>query len=154
MKPKQELVKQVKALLWGRGQEALEIAKQALLQEKVEFVPLQVALRYFMEEFWVDVLHPALISLACEAVGGSTDATTQIGAAVVLLAGGADVHDDIIDQSTIKDTKPTVFGKFGKDIAILVGDALLFKGLYMLHEACEQLPENQKSGGWYIILDE
>jgi geranylgeranyl pyrophosphate synthase len=144
MVPKKELIKKVKALLWARGQKSLQIAKQAILQEKIEFEPLQVALRYFIEEFWEDVMHPALLSLACEVVGGNPDATTHVAAAIVLLAGGADVHDDIIDQSTIKDSKPTVLGKFGKDIAILVGDALLFRGLYLLHEACEALPKNQK----------
>jgi heptaprenyl diphosphate synthase len=144
MVPANELIDQVRALLWAKGEKSLETAKQLILQEKMEFKPLQEALRYFMEEFWEDVLHPALLSLACEAVNGNPDTTTQIGAAIVLLAGGADVHDDIIDQSIIKDTKPTVFGKFGKDIAILVGDALLFKGLYVLHEACEPLPNNQK----------
>ena len=144
MAPTNELIEKVKRLLWAKGEKSLETAKQLILQEKMEFEPLQEALRYFMEEFWEDVLHPALLSIACEAVGGNPDATTQIGAAVVLLAGGADVHDDIIDQSIIKDTKPTVFGKFGKDIAVLVGDALLFNGLYMLHEACEPLPQNQK----------
>jgi geranylgeranyl diphosphate synthase type I len=144
MAPKESLIKQVKTLLWTRGQKALEVAKQAILQEKIEFEPLREALHYFMEEFWEDVLHPALLSLACEAVGGNPDATTNVGAAMVLIAGGADIHDDLIDQSTTKDSKPTVLGKFGKDIAILVGDALLFKGLYTLHEACEALQKSQK----------
>ena len=139
-----ELIGQVRTLLLEKGEKALETAKQLILQEKIEFAPIQEALRYFMEEFWEDVLHPALLALACESVGGNADATTHIGAAMVLLAGGADVHDDIIDQSTIKDTKPTVFGKFGRDIAVLVGDALLFEGLYVLHEACEPLPDYQK----------
>jgi geranylgeranyl diphosphate synthase type I len=144
MTPANELTEQVKALLWAKGEKSLETAKQLILKEKMESEILHEALRYFMEEFWEDVLHPALLVLACEAVGGNPDTTTQIGAAVVLLAGGADVHDDIIDQSVIKDTKPTVFGKFGRDIAVLVGDALLYKGLYVLHEACELLPKNQK----------
>jgi geranylgeranyl diphosphate synthase type I len=144
MVPANGLIEKVKSLLWAKGEKSLETAKQLILQEKMEFEPLQEALRYFMEEFWEDVLHPALLVIACEAVGGNPDATTHIGAAIVLLAGGADVHDDIIDQSRIKDTKPTVFGKFGKDLAVLVGDALLFKGLYLLHEACEPLPQNQK----------
>ena len=144
MAPANELIEEVKSLLWAKGEKSLETARQLILQEKLDFEPLQKALSYFMEDFWEDVLHPALLVIACEAVGGKADAATQIGAAVVLLAGGADVHDDIIDQSTIKDTKPTVLGKFGKDLAVLVGDALLFKGLYVLHEACEPLPQNQK----------
>jgi len=54
------------------------------------------------------------------------------------------MHDDVIDQSTVKDSKPTVYGKFGKDLSLLVGDTLLFKGLYALHEACEALTNAQK----------
>ncbi|UCE15499.1 MAG: polyprenyl synthetase family protein, partial [Candidatus Bathyarchaeota archaeon] len=49
-----------------------------------------------------------------------------------------DIHDDIIDQSKTKDSRPTVLGKCGKDIALLAGDALLFKGLTLLHEAVEK----------------
>jgi len=144
MAPKKKLIEQVAELLKKRGQRALELAKESILQENIEFELLQEALRYFMEEVWEDVLHPALLSLACEAVGGNPESTTHVGVALVLLAGGADVHDDIIDQSTIKDSKQTVFGKFGTDITLLVGDALLFKGLYVLHDACETLPRNQK----------
>jgi geranylgeranyl pyrophosphate synthase len=79
------------------------------------------------------------VSLAWEAVGGKEYSTTRIGAALVLLAGGADIHDDLIDQSIVKEPKQTVFGKFGKDIAILAGDAFLLKGLYLLHDACQVL---------------
>lgn len=144
MKTKKKLMKQVKRLLKERGQKALEIARQSVLQEKIEYEPINEALRYFMEEIWLEVPHPALLSLTCEAVGGNPDATANIGAAIAVLAGAADIHDDIIDQSLTKDAKPTIFGKFGRDIALLAGDALLFKGLMMLHETCEPLSKDQK----------
>jgi len=137
-------MEKVKSFLKEKGQKALEIAKQSVLQEKIECESLKEALRYFMEEIWLNVPHPALLSLTCEAVGGNPDSIANIGAAIALLAGAADIHDDIIDQSLIKDGKETVFGKFGKDIALLAGDALLFKGLMMLHEACKQFPKKQK----------
>jgi geranylgeranyl pyrophosphate synthase len=143
MASKANLIVQVRDLLWERGREGLEMARQSILQEKLPFQPLEEALRFFILN-WEDVLHPAMLSLACEAVGGNPAETTRVSAALVLLAGGADVHDDVIDQSTIKDSKPTVYGKFGKDLAVLVGDALLFKGLYELHKACETLPNPQK----------
>jgi geranylgeranyl pyrophosphate synthase len=125
------------------GQKAFEMAKNAILQEKNIYERVYEALRYFMEESWYDVQHPALISLACEAVGGNPNDTTQIGAAMVLLAGAADIQDDIIDKSKTKGSKQTVFGKFGKDITLLAGDVLLFKGLTLLHEACKRLPKSQ-----------
>lgn len=143
MPAQEKLMKQTITILRDRGQEALELAKQSVLQEEIAFKPLQEALRYFMDD-WQDVLHPALLSLACEAVGGNPSSTIKIGAAIVLLAGGADIQDDIIDQSTSKGTKLTVFGKFGQDIALLAGDALLLKGTYLLHEACETLSKTKK----------
>lgn len=144
MSPHKSLVKQMQIILEKRSRDALKIAKQTMLQETITFMPAREALRYFLEEVWFDEMHPGLISLACEAVGGNPAITGRLGAAMVLLAGSADIHDDIIDQSKMKYDKSTVFGKFGADIAILVGDALLFEGLYILHESCEQLSKDQK----------
>ena len=143
MATEKSLVLQARDLLYERGQKGLDKAREIMLQEKIPYAPLQEAVEYFMIS-WQDVLHPALLSLSCEAVGGKPEITTSVAAALVLLAGGADLHDDIIDQSVVKDSKPTVFGKFGKDLTILAGEVLLFKGLYVLHEACETLPTEQK----------
>jgi geranylgeranyl pyrophosphate synthase len=139
-----KLMEQVRIILRKYGQKAFKIAKNFVLQERTLYEPVYEALRYFMEESWLDFQHPALISLTCEAVGGDPNTTTPIGAAFVLLAGAADIHDDIIDKSKIKNSKPTIFGKFGKEIALLAGDALLFKGLILLHKACEKLPHKTK----------
>lgn len=143
MVPKKKLVEQVTELLKERAHKALQLAKKSALREDLNFPPLKNAMHYFIED-WLHASHPTLLSLTCEAVGGDPNATTRTAAALVLIAGAADVHDDIIDQSTTKDARPTVFGKFGRDITILLGDALLFKGLLMLHEACEPLMEDQK----------
>ncbi len=142
------LMQKVGEILRERGCAAVELAKAAVLEEQVEYMPLMDALLYFIEG-WNDVLHPALVSLACETVGGKPEATTKVGAALVLLAGGADIHDDVIDESAIKGSKQTVFGKFGKDIAVLVGDALLLDGIYLLHDACKDLEVTKKNA----ILD-
>ena len=143
MGTEKKLVLQARALLYEWGQKGLDLARKIMNEEKIPYEPLKVAIDYFMSS-WEDVLHPALLSLSCEAVGGNPEVTINVAAAMVLLAGGADLHDDIIDQSVVKDSKPTVFGKFGKDLTVLTGETLLFKGLYALHEACETLPKNQK----------
>ena len=150
MADKQKLVVQARDLLYKRGQEGLDLSRKLILEEKIPYEPLQEAVQYFMSS-WEDVLHPALLGLSCEAVGGKAEKTTDIAAAFVLLAGGADLHDDIIDGSALKDSKPTVFGKFGKDLTVLAGDALLFKGLYVLHEACLSLSENQRESILQLI---
>lgn len=143
-KHKKKLAEQALLLFAKRGRTAFEAAKEAILQEKITYKPVHDALQYFMQEIWFGVQHPALISLTCEAVGGDPKETTSIGAATVLLAGAADIHDDIIDQSKTKGSKLTVFGKFGRDLALLTGDALLFEGLMLLHEACEKFPKRKR----------
>lgn len=143
MLPEEKMMEQVKTLLIKRSKKAVEQARQVILQENIKNETLHEALRYFMEEFWYDASHPSLLSLSCEAVGGDTNATIDVGTAFVLLAGAADIHDDVIDQSLNKD-KMTVFGKFGKDIAIISGNVLWLKGMLMLEEACESFPEEKK----------
>jgi geranylgeranyl pyrophosphate synthase len=134
-----------RALIKERGEKAYEIAKRAILEEKIMNKRIYDALHFFMEEVWFDFQHPALLSLTCEAVGGDPNVTTHVGAAMVLLAGSADIHDDIIDESKIKGIKPTVYGKFGKDIALLTGDALMFKGITTMYDACEKLHEETRN---------
>jgi geranylgeranyl pyrophosphate synthase len=56
-----------------------------------------------------------------------------------------------MDKSLAKESKLTVFGKFGKDIAILAGDVLLLKGIYLLHEACKTLPKQADENIFDII---
>jgi len=134
----EEMMEQVQKILEERGRKALEMARQTILQEEIECKEVREALKYFMTEYWHDVARPALLSLACESVGGNPDITTPIAIPMTLISGAIDIHDDIIDQSKVKGSRPTVLGKFGKDIALLVGDALLFKGFTLIHEAVEK----------------
>ncbi|MGQ9460663.1 MAG: polyprenyl synthetase family protein, partial [Candidatus Bathyarchaeaceae archaeon] len=136
----EETMEQVQKILEERGRKALEMARNEILQEKIECKEVREALQYFMTEYWHDVARPALLSLACEAVGGDPDITTPIAIPMTLISGAIDIHDDIIDQSEKKKSKPTVLGKYGKDIALLTGDALLFKGLTLLQEAKKRIP--------------
>jgi geranylgeranyl pyrophosphate synthase len=134
----EELTLQLMALLHERGKEALELAKKTVLEENIESTEAQEALKYFMTECWRDVTRPGLVSLVCEAVGGDPKATTPVAVSITLISGALDIHDDIIDQSETKGSRPTVYGKFGKDIALLAGDALLFEGFTALYKAVEK----------------
>jgi len=134
----EEVSKKLLKLLEERGKKALEMARKTVLEEKIESKEVHEALKYFMNEFWHDVTRPALLSLGCEAVGGDPDITTPIAIPITLISGATGIHDDIIDQSKTKGPRPTVLGKFGQDIALLVGDALLFKGFNMLYKAVEK----------------
>jgi geranylgeranyl pyrophosphate synthase len=147
-KGKKKLAERMDILLTKKGAEAYQKAKEIILNEKFECEIIREAILFFMQE-WHEIKHPGLLSVACESVGGDPNSVNDVGAALVFLLGSAHIHDDIIDQSKSKEGKPTVYGKFGKDIALLVGDALLFEGLILLHKFCEKLPTHKKE----IILN-
>jgi len=147
----EEAMKQIQKIFKKRGKKALEIAKKEILKENIECKAVKEALTYFMNEYWIDYSRPALLSMACEAVGGDPELTTSIAVPMILLSGAVDIHDDIIDQSTEKRGKPTVYGKFGSDIALLVGDALLFKGFTFLYEGNGKLPHEKMTAIVNII---
>jgi len=140
---RKKLAEEARIILTKRSEAAYEKAKKIILSEKIKCKLIQDAIRHFMLE-WQDVQHPGLLSLACEAVGGNPNSANDVGAALLFLLGGAHIHDDVIDQSKYKGGKPTVYGKFGRDIALLVGDAFLFEGLTFLHQFCERFPENKR----------
>jgi geranylgeranyl diphosphate synthase type I len=139
-----DVINQVQEMLKERGKKALEMARKTVLEEKIESEEVSEALKYFITDYWHDVARPALLSIVCEAVGGDPNVTIPIAIPMSLISGAIDIHDDIIDQSESKGTRPTVFGKFGKDIALLVGDALLFKGFNLLQQAVEKGVSTEK----------
>lgn len=124
---------QMQKLFEERGTKALELARKAILEEKIESKEVKDALQFFMKR-WRDVARPGLLSIVCQSVGGNPEDTTDVAIPLILIAGATDIHDDIIDESKTKYDQPTVYGKFGKNIAILTGDALFFKGLSTLNK--------------------
>ena len=149
-----EMAEQAEKLLEERGKEALEMARNEVLQEQFESKEVQEALGYFMTEYWHDVTRPALMSLVCEAVGGNSDKVTPVAVSMILISGAIDIHDDIIDESKTKGSRPTVLGKFGRDTALLIGDALLFKGFTLLSKAIEKGLSREKVSLIITIIKE
>jgi geranylgeranyl diphosphate synthase type I len=139
----ERLLKDVEKILAKRGKKALEIVRREVLEEKIECKEACEALHYFIIEYWHDLARPTLLSLCCEAVGGNPDATVPFAVSLSLISGALDIHDDIIDQSKTKYGRPTVYGKYGKEIALLAADALLFKGFTLLQKACMQIPDEK-----------
>lgn len=126
-------------ILGIKSRKALEIAKQQLLLDKTESEKLCQALEYYAKN-WDDTLHPGMIAVVCEAVGGDVEESLWMQVAMLFLTAAIDIHDDIIDGSQIKNGKYTVFGKFGKDVTLLVGDGIMMKGMTMLHKYGRKFP--------------
>jgi geranylgeranyl pyrophosphate synthase len=119
--------KVIVADLQRRSEKGLHFAKQMLQAEKMEHPKLRGALEHYLAN-WRDFTHPGLFSLACETVGGDPDAVVPAQAALAMMAAAFDIQDDIIDKSKVKLNAPTVYGKFGVEMAILLGNAFLIEG--------------------------
>ncbi len=87
-----------------------------------------------VKKYWKDSFRPALTSLSCEAVGGEPEMASETGLMFTLASSGFGVHDDILDRSANKHLRNTIFGLYGVDSALLVGDLLIVKAWSVIHE--------------------
>jgi len=133
-KKQEKFIKKILKVLKQKSKKSLEIARETILKENIKSEEVRKALNYYAKNF-LEPTPSAFLALVCEAVSHDAKDTSLIGASLTLLVGAVDIHDDIIDQSTVKNGRQTVFGKFGKEIALLVGDAFLFGGFILLHKA-------------------
>ncbi len=85
-------------------------------------------------------LRPAMVLLACEAVGRDTKKAIPAAVAVELFHNYTLVHDDIIDMDSTRRGKPTVHTIWGEGKAIIAGDMLFSKSLEMITK-CRCSPE-------------
>jgi geranylgeranyl pyrophosphate synthase len=77
-------------------------------------------------------------------VGGDPDDVLPTQAAIAMMAAAFDLHDDIIDKSATKYKIPTVYGKFGAELALLLGNAFLIEGLKVFADSTTILPKEQE----------
>jgi len=129
--------------LQRRSEKGLAFAKQMLLAEKMEHPKLRGALEHYLT-YWRDFTHPGLFSLACETVDGDPDAVVPAQAALAMMAAAFDIQDDVIDKSKVKPNAPTVYGKFGVEMAILLGNAFLIEGFKLLVDTAKMFPREKE----------
>lgn len=72
-------------------------------------------------------LRPVIALLSCEAVGGLAQDAMPYGVALELIHTFTLVHDDFMDNDEERRGLPAVHTLYGKDTAILAGDALFAK---------------------------
>lgn len=79
-------------------------------------------------------VRPLLTLAACEAVGGDWRTALPAAVAVELLHTYSLVHDDLpcMDDDDLRRGRPTVHVRYGENVAVLVGDALLTESFVVL----------------------
>jgi len=88
----------------------------------------------FIAKNWRNPLTPAMMRLSCEAVGGQPEETHEAALAMNLMSLSFYIWDDIIDKAHFKLFKPTLFGKFGEDTALIIGGLASAKAFSILNQ--------------------
>lgn len=79
-------------------------------------------------------LRPMLLMLACGIFTDDTSAAMPTAAAVEVFHNFTLLHDDIMDNAALRRGKPSVHAKWGGNVAILSGDAMLISAYQLLSE--------------------
>lgn len=80
-------------------------------------------------------IRPTLCLLACEAVGGNVERAVPVAVGIELLHAFTLVHDDVMDNTPVRRTRPTVQAIWGDGVAITAGDALFALALKAILQA-------------------
>ena len=84
-------------------------------------------------------LRPMLLTLACGIFSDDIQKALPAAAAVEVFHNFTLLHDDIMDNAAVRRGKPSVFAKWGQNVAILSGDAMLICAYRLLSGISPQL---------------
>jgi octaprenyl-diphosphate synthase len=79
-------------------------------------------------------LRPALLLLACRALGHQGEARYRLAAVVEFIHTATLLHDDVVDESGLRRGRSTANAAFGNAAAVLVGDFLYSRAFQMMVE--------------------
>jgi octaprenyl-diphosphate synthase len=76
-------------------------------------------------------IRPALLLLACRLCGHRSDRAILLASVVEFIHTATLLHDDIIDEATVRRGRRSVNSRWGNDITVLLGDFLYTKAMSM-----------------------
>jgi octaprenyl-diphosphate synthase len=79
-------------------------------------------------------LRPALLLLACGALGFKGDKRLELAAVIEFIHTATLLHDDVVDASELRRGRDTANAAFGNAAAVLVGDFLYSRAFQMMVE--------------------
>lgn len=80
-------------------------------------------------------LRPVLLLLTCGALGFNGSQQHNLAAVVEFIHTATLLHDDVVDESTLRRGRPTANESFGNPASVLVGDFLYSRAFQMMLDA-------------------
>ncbi|MDE6010951.1 MAG: polyprenyl synthetase family protein [Muribaculaceae bacterium] len=74
-------------------------------------------------------IRPVLVMLSAKFFGGVNEDTLHAGAALEMLHNASLIHDDVVDETTLRRGVPTINSLWGNHLAVLVGDFFVSNAL-------------------------
>ena len=74
-------------------------------------------------------LRPSLVALSAGATGHPQDAHAEAAVIIEMIHLATLVHDDVMDEASIRRSRPTLAANWGNEIAVLLGDCLFAHAL-------------------------
>jgi geranylgeranyl diphosphate synthase, type I len=141
------------------SQDSLAIRSQLILNQKSEkaqvifqkiakenntgIEKIDNAVQQYLSKF-NDTARQGVLGIANEAVGGKLDDVVSLQVALSFIDVTMDIHDDIIDESIIKENGKTIYGKLGREICLLIGDDFMTKSFYYLHQSIASISKDRQ----------
>jgi len=79
-------------------------------------------------------LRPQLLLLSCGALGYHGAARHTMAAVIEFIHTATLLHDDVVDESTLRRGRPTANARFGNPASVLIGDFLYSRAFQMMVE--------------------
>ncbi len=79
-------------------------------------------------------VHPALVLLSSRILGTRPEGAIPLAAAAEMVHNASLLHDDVIDQTTLRRGQNTVNALYGNRYTVLLGDFLLTQAMEVLHD--------------------
>lgn len=95
-------------------------------------VPLVGSVSHYIIAAGGKRLRPALLLLCCGALGFTGDQRFNMAAVVEFIHTATLLHDDVVDDSTLRRGNATANAKFGNPASVLVGDFLYSRAFQMM----------------------
>src|SRR5688572_27645479 len=105
---------------------------EAFFEEQVRSdIPLIAEVGRYIHDGGGKRIRPALLLLSCRLSGYRGERAILLAAVVEFIHTATLLHDDIIDQATVRRGRRSVNSRWGNDMTVLLGDFLYTKSMSM-----------------------
>jgi len=113
----------------------MAVVDQVIQQRLSSDVPLVAQVAQYIIQAGGKRVRPALLLLVCQALGCQDPRRHSLAAVVEFIHTATLLHDDVVDESTLRRGRDTANQIFGNAASVLVGDFLYSRAFQMMVDA-------------------